>query len=384
MAQRARRRGRVARASREYGKADAAARRADAVRRLAARADRLDEPPRLGRPRRPRARASRPRRRRRRSPPSRTPSAGSTASSSTPRSSHTPHGRTILEELPLRRRRRAADVDAGGRDRGAGRADPRAGRPRARDLRALGRRRLRRRGAARAQGDRRPAHLRLRRPRPPAPGRGRAGGRDVRRPLPRAARPRRRRRSASSRGSPASTEPEEKRKTIGEEFIRVFEEEAARLGDARFLVQGTLYPDVIESGGERRRRREDQVAPQRRRPARGHGVRARRAAAAAVQGRGARASARSSGCRSEMVWRQPFPGPGLAIRIIGEVTRERLDILRAGRRDPAGGDPPRRPLPRALAELRRAAGDPLRRRPGRRAHLRVPDRDPRRHVATTR
>ena len=94
------------------------------------------------------------------------------------------------EELPLRHRRRAAGLDAGRRDRGAGRADPRAGRQRARHLRPLRRRRLGGRGAARLQGGRRPAHLRLRRPRLHARERGRAGGRDVRRPLPRAARPR--------------------------------------------------------------------------------------------------------------------------------------------------------------------------------------------------
>ena len=105
---------------------------------------------------------------------------------------HTPHGAGGPEELPLRRRRRAADLDAGGRDRGAGRAHPRAGRQGARALRALRRRRLRGRRAARAQGGRRPAHLRLRRPRPAPQGRGGAGGRDVRGPLPRPARPCRR------------------------------------------------------------------------------------------------------------------------------------------------------------------------------------------------
>ena len=64
------------------------------------------------------------------------------------------------------------------------------------------------------------------------------------------------------------TDPEQKRKIIGEEFIRVFEDEARKLGDVRWLVQGTLYSDVIESGRHRRRRRDDQVAPQRRRAAR--------------------------------------------------------------------------------------------------------------------
>ena len=109
------------------------------------------------------------------------------------------------EELPLRHCRRAARVDAGCRDRGAGRADPRPGREQPRHLRALGRRRLRGRRAARLQGGRRPAHLRLRRPRLHALERGRAGGRDVRRPLQRPARPRPGARSGSWRGSRAST-----------------------------------------------------------------------------------------------------------------------------------------------------------------------------------
>ena len=97
------------------------------------------------------------------------------------------------EELPLRGGRRAADLDGRGGDRGAGRADPRAGRLGARPVRALGRRRLGGRRAARAQGGRRPARLRLRRPRPAPEERGRAGGRDLRGALPRAARPRLRR-----------------------------------------------------------------------------------------------------------------------------------------------------------------------------------------------
>ena len=81
------------------------------------------------------------------------------------------------------------------------------------------------------------------------------------------------------------TDPEEKRKRIGAEFIRVFEEEAAKLEDAKFLVQGTLYSDVIESGGGTGTD-DDQVPPQRRRAARRSRVRAGGAAARAVQGRG--------------------------------------------------------------------------------------------------
>jgi GMP synthase (glutamine-hydrolysing) len=128
-------------------------------------------------------------------------------------------------------------------------------------------------------------------------------------------------------------DPEEKRRRIGEEFIRVFEEEARRLGasgrgEVRFLVQGTLYSDVIESGGT-------------------EGVAAKIKSHHNVGGLPedmamelveplrllfkdeVRRVGEELGMPERMVWRQPFPGPGLAIRIIGEVTRERLEILRA-------------------------------------------------------
>jgi GMP synthase (glutamine-hydrolysing) len=123
------------------------------------------------------------------------------------------------------------------------------------------------------------------------------------------------------------TDPEEKRKRIGAEFIRVFEEEAEKLDDVKFLVQGTLYSDVIESGG-------------------GTG-------AATIKSHHnvgglpddlefelveplrtlfkdeVRAVGAELGLPEKLVWRQPFPGPGLAIRIVGgEATRERLDTLR--------------------------------------------------------
>ncbi len=122
-------------------------------------------------------------------------------------------------------------------------------------------------------------------------------------------------------------DPEEKRRRIGEEFIRVFEEEAARLGTIPFLVQGTLYSDVIESGGET-------------------GVAAKIKSHHNVGGLPeevdfelveplrslfkdeVRRVGEELGLPEEMVWRHPFPGPGLSIRIIGEVTHERLEILR--------------------------------------------------------
>ena len=124
------------------------------------------------------------------------------------------------------------------------------------------------------------------------------------------------------------SDPEQKRKIVGEEFIRVFEEEAGKLGDVPFLVQGTLYSDVIESGGA-----DDGVAalikshhnvgglPEDMRMELVEPLRllfkdeVRRVGA-------------ELGLPERMVWRQPFPGPGLAIRIIGDVTEERLAILR--------------------------------------------------------
>ena len=123
-------------------------------------------------------------------------------------------------------------------------------------------------------------------------------------------------------------EPEEKRRRIGEEFIRVFEEEASKLGDVPFLVQGTLYSDVIESGGT------DGVAAKIKSHHNVGGLPADMAMELVEPLRllfkdEVRRVGEELGMPERMVWRQPFPGPGLAIRIIGEVTRERLEILRA-------------------------------------------------------
>jgi GMP synthase (glutamine-hydrolysing) len=121
-------------------------------------------------------------------------------------------------------------------------------------------------------------------------------------------------------------DPERKRKIIGEEFIRVFEEEAKKIGKVDFLVQGTIYPDVIESGlGDAavikshhnvgglpdyvdfkeiieplRNLFKDEV----------------------------RKVGEELDIPAEIVWRQPFPGPGLAIRVIGDITKDKLEILR--------------------------------------------------------
>jgi GMP synthase (glutamine-hydrolysing) len=120
-------------------------------------------------------------------------------------------------------------------------------------------------------------------------------------------------------------DPEVKRKTIGEEFIRVFEEVAAGLKDTRFLVQGTLYPDIIESGTRDAARIKshhnvgglpDDMDFELIEPLR------------SLFKDEVRAMGEELGLPEEIVWRQPFPGPGLAVRIIGEVTAERLEILR--------------------------------------------------------
>jgi GMP synthase (glutamine-hydrolysing) len=122
------------------------------------------------------------------------------------------------------------------------------------------------------------------------------------------------------------TDPEEKRKVIGQLFIRLFEEVALERKDAKYLVQGTLYPDVIESGtadaatikshhnvgGLPSEMRLDLVEPLR-----------------LLFKDEVRAIGEELGLPAEMVWRQPFPGPGLAVRVVGEVTPERVEILRA-------------------------------------------------------
>jgi GMP synthase (glutamine-hydrolysing) len=121
------------------------------------------------------------------------------------------------------------------------------------------------------------------------------------------------------------TDPEEKRKVIGQLFIRLFEEVALERKDAKYLVQGTLYPDVIESGtadaatikshhnvgGLPSEMRLDLVEPLR-----------------LLFKDEVRAIGEELGLPAEMVWRQPFPGPGLAVRVVGEVTPERVEILR--------------------------------------------------------
>jgi len=122
-------------------------------------------------------------------------------------------------------------------------------------------------------------------------------------------------------------DPEEKRKRIGEEFIRVFEEQARRLGEVEYLVQGTLYSDVIESGGE------GGVAETIKSHHNVGGLPADMKLKLVEPLRllfkdEVRRVGEELGMPERLVWRQPFPGPGLAIRIVGEVTGERLETLR--------------------------------------------------------
>ena len=170
------------------------------------------------------------------------------------------------------------------------------------------------------------------------------------------------------------TDPEDKRKIVGELFIRIFEEAAGGLEDAGFLVQGTLYPDVIESGGGDGASTikshhnvgglpEDMtfelVEPLR-----------------ALFKDEVRRVGEELGLPEEIVWRQPFPGPGLAVRIIGEVTPDKVAMLQhadAIVREELERAGLEREIWQSFAVLPdiRSVG-----RDGRRAHLRPPDHHP--------
>lgn len=124
------------------------------------------------------------------------------------------------------------------------------------------------------------------------------------------------------------TDPEQKRKVVGEKFIRIFERQAQKLGAPKFLVQGTIYPDVVES-----------AAPDRNKAAR---IKSHHNVGGLPENMEfklveplrylfkdeVRAVGEALGLPEGMVWRQPFPGPGLTVRVLGEVTRERADRLR--------------------------------------------------------
>ena len=125
------------------------------------------------------------------------------------------------------------------------------------------------------------------------------------------------------------TDPEKKRKIIGAEFIAVFEEEAEKLFDEKggfdFLLQGTIYPDIIESGkdGAKNVKAHHNVGglPEHMKLVLLEPVRE-------LYKDQVREVGEELGLSAELVWRQPFPGPGLAVRCLGEVTKEKLDVLR--------------------------------------------------------
>jgi len=126
------------------------------------------------------------------------------------------------------------------------------------------------------------------------------------------------------------TDPEAKRKTIGEKFVRIFEAEARKLGQVDFLAQGTLYPDIIESAS-----RDEQAVATKIKTHHNVGGLPEDMAFELVEPLRylfkdeVRAVGEVLGLPKEMVWRHPFPGPGLAVRLLGEVTWERLETLRA-------------------------------------------------------
>ena len=122
------------------------------------------------------------------------------------------------------------------------------------------------------------------------------------------------------------TDPEQKRKIIGGEFVRVFEEEAKKLGKVEFLGQGTIYPDIVESGvgGHKAVKAHHNVGGL----PKDMGFEGLVEPVKYLYKDEVRAVGKALGIPEYMVMRQPFPGPGLAVRCMGELTKEKLDILR--------------------------------------------------------
>ena len=288
-----------------------------------------------------------------------------------PEVAHTPRGGQLIGNFVRRIAGLPGDWTHGALQVERDRQDPRPGRQGPGDLRAL--RRRRQRGGRRAdpRGDRRPAHLHLRRPRAACGSTRRRRSCTLFRgafniPLVHvdasAALPRRARRRDRPGGRSA--------RPSARVFIEVFEEEAKKVGGAEFLAQGTLYPDVIESvsftggpsvtikshhnvGGLPERMNLKLIEPLRE-----------------LFKDEVRALGRELGLPEHFIWRHPFPGPGLAVRIPGEVTRGAPRHPAQGRRHLPRRDPQGRPLRQDLAGVRRAAAGAHGGRDGRCADLR--------------
>lgn len=165
------------------------------------------------------------------------------------------------------------------------------------------------------------------------------------------------------------SEPEMKRKIIGAEFIRVFEEEARKQDGVRFLAQGTIYPDILESGTVKAHHNvgglPDDLAFELVEPVK------------FLFKDEVRVVGKELGLPDSMVYRQPFPGPGLGVRCLGAITRDRLEMVRESDAILREEFAAQRPRGQGMAVLHRGPGLQVRRCPRWEAHVRAPGDHPR-------